>query len=248
MILLLCVKHWSVKMKILECFKVDLLKYGLTEDSNVFFLRIDPEDLSIALHDILSELANFSWLSNFDKEAVRKSMETNAKKTCDALREKFFDENQDPVIAQAGEYIVSVYSKRGVVEHLGHSDVPLAELLGRKKTGNPGFDFFTEESNIHLVTCGEAKYVHGKNAYTSSLAQINRFISDDKHVSDVAILNGLVSDDSLDKLVSGHFGVCAAFSSTKINTDDLIKHICTNTNFEQSLEYDYIILAAVDIS
>ena len=67
-------------MRILECFKLDLPEYGLAAKDSVYFIRIDPEDLSIALQDILNELANFSWLSNFDKAAVRKSMEINAKR------------------------------------------------------------------------------------------------------------------------------------------------------------------------
>ena len=234
-------------MKITENIKVDLSKYGLTKKDNVFFLRVDPEDLSIALNDILTELANFSWLSNFDKDYMKKSLELNAQKTCDTLREKFYDDKHNPVIDEAGEYIVSVFSKRGIVEHLGHKDIPLTELLGRKTTGNPGFDFYTEEPDLQFVTCGEAKYIHGKNAYTSSLEQINDFIVHKKHISDVVILNGFASDASLNNLVSGKFGICAAFSSTKIETNILIKHICQNSDFLQSLNYDYIVLVAVDI-
>ena len=235
-------------MRILESFQIDFSEYSLAGKDNVFFIRIDPEDLSIALQDILNELANFSWLSNFDKAAVRKSMEINAKKTCDALKEKFFDEKENPVINQAGEYIVSVFSKRGVVESLGHHDIPLAELLGRKKTGNPGFDFYTEDSVAQLVTCGEAKYIHGKNAYTSSLSQITQFITDSKHISDIVILNNLASDESLDKLSIGQFGVCAAFSSTKLSTKELLANICGKKEFQNCLKYEYIILVAVDVA
>lgn len=235
-------------MRILEQFKINLPEYGLPQKDGVYFLRIDPEDLSIALQDILNELANFSWLSSFDKTAVRKSMEINAKKTCDALQKKFFDEEENPVITQAGEYIVSVFSKRGVVESLGHHDVPLAELLGRKKTGNPGFDFFTEDLASQMVTCGEAKYIHGQNAYTSSLSQIAEFIDDNKHISDIVILNNLVSDESLENLSCGQFGVCAAFSSTKLNTKELLTNICGKKEFQHCLKYEYIILVAVNIA
>lgn len=234
-------------MHITEFKKIDLVDYGMKSQGEVYFLRIDPEDLSITLQDILYELSNFSWLSKFDREFLQASMRVNAEKTCEALKEKFYNYNGDPVIDEAGEYIVSVYSKRGVIEKLGHEDVPLAELLGRQKTGNPGFDFFTEESNLKLITCGEAKYLHGKNAYGTSLSQINRFISEKKHISDIVILNGLVSDTSLHNLSTGKFGVCSAFSSTKIQTSHLISNICTNTDFQQVLGHEYIILVAVDI-
>ncbi len=234
-------------MRIIECKKINITEFGPDANENVYFIRIDPEDLSLALEDILNELGNFSWLSKFDKDFLRASMEENAQKTCEALKEKFYDKDGDPLIGEAGEYIVSVCSKRGVVEQLGHADVPLAELLGRQKTGNPGFDFFTEETSLELVTCGEAKYLHGKNAYGTSLSQINGFIKDKKHKSDIIILNGLVSDNSLHNLSEGRFGVCAAFSSTNIQTDILISHICANTHFQQALGYNYIILVAVDV-
>ena len=234
-------------MRITEFQKINLSDYSLSQDVNVYFIRIDPEDLSITLQDILNELSNFSWLAKFDKGFLRTGMEVNAKKTCEALKKKFYDVDGDPVVAEAGEYIVSVCSKRGLVEQLGHGDVPLAELLGRQKTGNPGFDFFTEEMSLHMVTCGEAKYVHGKNAYGTSLSQINRFIAEDKHKGDILILNGLVSDDSLNNLAEDNFGVCAAFSSTAIKTNALITNICSNPDFKKALSYSYIVLVAVDV-
>ena len=104
-------------------------------------------------------------------------MELDAQKTCDALKEKFNSKDEDTIINEAGEYIVSVYAKRGIVEYLRHLDVPLAELLGRKKIGNPGFVFFTEVNNYHLVVYGEAKYKHGKNAYDSSMHFLQHLIN-----------------------------------------------------------------------
>ena len=73
-------------MRITEYKKINLEDYSLTPCNNVFFIRIDPEDLSLALQDILNELGNFSWLSKFDKDFLRASMKVNAQKTCDALK------------------------------------------------------------------------------------------------------------------------------------------------------------------
>ena len=234
-------------MKILENKSINIQNYGINSSTSVFFLRIDPEDLSLALQDILNELADFSWLNHFNKDYLQESMRINSQKTCDALKAKFYDETDSPIIEEAGEYIVSVYSKRGLVEGLNHLDVPLAELIGRKKVGNPGFDFFTEESSIQLVTCGEAKYQKGKNAYNASLTQINDFIKDQKHKSDVVILTHLVSDTSLSNLIHDHFGVCAAFSSTNINSDTLIQNICQNKEFQDILCHNFVFLVAVNI-
>ena len=233
-------------MRIIECQKITLEKYGLAPKDNVYFVRIDPEDLSLALQDILEELCDFSWLNKFDPDAVKECMKVNAKKTCDVLKERFKNTIGDPVINDAGEYIVSIYSKRGVVEKLGHNDIPLAELLGRQATGNPGFDFFTEEPKLQLVTCGEAKYVHGRNAYTTSLKQINKFIGQNKHISDIIIFNRFASDISVEKLAKNEFGICSAFSSTSIPSSTLISNICANSDFKQALKYEYIIMVAVD--
>ena len=233
-------------MRIVECEKIKLEDFGLEPKDNVFFIRIDPEDLSKALLDILEEVSNLSWLNKFDPGPLQRCMEENAEETCRALKDKFKISTGEPCVSEAGEYIVSVYSKRGVVEELGHKDIPLAELVGRKTIGNPGFDFFTEETNLQLVTCGEAKYVHGKNAYTTSLNQINDFIDRKKHIKDIIILNGFATNDSLINLTNDKLGICSAFSSTAIPTKNLISNICANTDFKKALKYDYIVLVAVD--
>ena len=233
-------------MRIKECNEIRLEEFGLASKEYVYFIRIDPEDLSLALQDILEELCNLSWISKFDSIAMQECMKINARRTCDALKDKFKTVTTEPVISDAGEYIVSVCSKRGVVEKLGHNDIPLAELLGRKVLGNPGFDFFTEEAKLQLVTCGEAKYVHGKNAYTTSLKQINDFIDLKKHIGDIILLRDLASDYSINNLANNKFGICSAFSSTAIPSSTLISNICANSDFKQALKYEYIVLVAVD--
>lgn len=235
-------------MKILECREIDLSKYKTKNCKKVLFLRIDPGDLSLTIKDILTELADYSWLSKFDKDFLKESMKHNADITCQALRDKFSDSEDNPVIEEAGEYIVSVLSKRGVVEKLNHNDIPLAELLGRRKTGNSGFDFFTEDIDNQLISCGEAKYVKGINAYNISLSQINRFINEKKHISDIVILQSLASESSLNHLSKNKFGICSAFSSTNIDTDNLINNICGNDEFKKTLFFEFVILVAVNIA
>ncbi len=235
-------------MKILEKMLVDTSKYlDYSTNKTIHFLRIDPEDLSIAIRDILIELADLSWLNKFDRDFLKESFKVNAQKTCNALKEKFYDDEENPIISEAGEYIVSVCAKRGVVEELNFLDIPLSELLGRKKIGNPGFDFYVENKTEKMLVCGESKYIHNQNAYGSSLEQINRFINDDKHKGDIALLTFLASDSSLQNMSDGKFGVCAAFSSTKISTNNLIKHILGNVDFMKCLQYEFIILVAVNI-
>ena len=47
--------------------------------------------------------------------------------------------------------------------------------------------------------------------------------------------------------MDGNFGVCAAFSATDISTEKLVANICENVDFQQTLNYNYVILVAVDI-
>ena len=235
-------------MNVIECREIDLTKYKNITCKKTLLLRIDPGDLSITIKDILTELADYSWLSKFDKDYLKESMKHNADITCQALKDKFYDQNYNPILDEAGEYIVSVLSKRGIVERLKHNDMPLAELLGRRKTGNSGFDFFTEDAFNELISCGEAKYVKGTNAYNISLSQINRFISEKKHISDIVILQSLASESSLSNLSKNRFGVCSAFSSTNIDSDTLIANICKNAEFIKALSFEFVILVAVNVA
>lgn len=233
-------------MKIISSHNVDLTKYGLT--GSAYYIRVSPGELEVTIKEILIELSNFSWLAKFNKAYLKKSMEHKAQATCDYLKKSFYDDQNNPLVSSAGEYIVSTLSKRSIVEQLGHLDVPLAELLGRKKVGNPGFDFFTEDIEDHIVSCGESKYVNGVNAYNTSLVQIREFIADKKHYDDIPILQALVEEEALVKMGNDQFGVSVAFSATNISDDDLLDHIARNTHFNELVKDYKIILIAVNMN
>ena len=233
-------------MKVIECKRINALTYGSDKNREFWFVRVDYNDLGATLRDILTDLSNLSWLEKFDKSFLRKSFEKNALNTCEKLKEKFFS-GETPLINNAGEYLVSCLAKRAIVEKLSHLDVPLAELLGRKVVGNPGFDFFTENLEASMIYCGEAKYVANANPYNDSLEQINEFVDKEKYLSDLYILNSLVSDKSLTNLSEKVFGVTAAFSSTNIATEQLLKNIVRNVEFKKCNESQDLILVAVNI-
>ena len=60
----------------------------LTEFSpaKVQFFRIDPEDISATLSDILRTLMDLSWLSKFDQDFEQKAFASRAKKTIDDIK------------------------------------------------------------------------------------------------------------------------------------------------------------------
>ena len=56
--------------------------------AKVQFIRIDPEDISATLADILKVLMDMSWLKNFDEEYERAGYASRAQKTIDDIKEK----------------------------------------------------------------------------------------------------------------------------------------------------------------
>ena len=218
-------------MNILSSYSIDLEKYKL--NGSAYFIRVSPEDLNITIREILEELANFSWLSKFNKDYLKKSMKHKAQATCEYLEKIFYDGKDNPLVSNAGEYIVSTLSKKSIVDELNHLDVPLAELLGRKKSGNPGFDFFTEDIERQIVSCGEAKYKNGINAYGSSLNQIHEFVTTKKYYDDISMLQVLVGEKALENMGNDKIGLSVAFSATNISDDDLINNIVQNKNFKE---------------
>ncbi|MBY5035511.1 hypothetical protein K6V78_10750 [Streptococcus gallolyticus] len=57
-------------------------------DSNVIFLRIAPEDLSITIRDIIEQLQNLSWINNFDERYLREAFSIRSFATVDYLKKK----------------------------------------------------------------------------------------------------------------------------------------------------------------
>ena len=81
-------------MKIIECRKMDTENY-----SNVTFVRIEPENLSVTIRDIIASFSNMAWISQFDEEYQRNSFARTAEATAKFLAEKLRteEENGTPV-------------------------------------------------------------------------------------------------------------------------------------------------------
>ena len=54
--------------------------------AKVQFFRIDPENISATLSDILRTLMDLSWLSKFDQDFEQKAFASRAKKTIDDIK------------------------------------------------------------------------------------------------------------------------------------------------------------------
>ena len=229
-------------MKILEHRQLTDLSPAMVQ-----FIRIDPEDISATLADILKVLMDMSWLKNFDEEYERAGYESRAQKTIDDIKEKFNDCSEDKVTKDAGEYVVSEVAREAIVSQLSYLSIPLAELLGKKKSGNHGFDFHTANITTDTVIFGEAKYLSRTSAYSTALPQIEKFIKDRKDIEDLPDLKSFCTSNALNRANNGQKGFAAAFSAKSTSSDNLINTIKARSDFKALLQYEEIILVAVNI-
>lgn len=215
--------------------------------AKVQFLRIDPEDLSATLSDILTALMNLSWLSKFDEDYEIAAFTSRANKTIKDIEEKFSKSIDDNISKDAGEYVVSELAREAIVNKLHYLDIPLAELLGKKKSGNPGFDFHSQNIDTNTVIFGESKYVTTTNAYSSALPQIVDFIENGKDIEDLPELKPFCSASALHRANTGSKGFAAAFSAKNTKSDSIINNIKGRSDFQSLLSFEEVLLVAVNL-
>lgn len=213
----------------------------------VRFIRINPEDLTETLSDILKTIMDLSWLNNFDKDFLVQSFEECAKITINDIKAKFEAFDGGKLTKDAGEYVVSELAREAMVNELKYLDIPLAELVGKKVSGNPGFDFHSQNPNTDTVIFGEAKFVANQSAYAKAVNQIYDFIEEKKDIKDIKDLEHFCTDKALRRASAGSKGFAAAFSAKSTSSDRIIASITTMDNYKKLLQYEEIILVAVNL-
>lgn len=229
-------------MKILEIRTINV-----KGKANVHFIRIDPEDTSETLSNLLIQIMNLSWLKNFDKDYVASSYEERAKITVKDIQAKFSACDNGKLTSEAGEYVVSELAREAIVDKLDYLDIPLAELLGKKVSGNPGFDFHSQNKLTDTVIFGEAKYIASSSAYYTAIKQINKFIEDKKDIRDIADLQPFCTGKALERANKGEKGFAAAFSTKSTSSDRIISSITAMAEFNALIAYNELILVAVNL-
>ncbi len=229
-------------MRILESNTVPV-----TGSAHVHFIRIDPEDISVTLRCILTALMDLSWLKRFDPEPLAISFQVRAEKTISDIMAKFDSCDDGRLTKDAGEYVVSELSREAIVSDLGYLDIPLAELIGKKVSGNPGFDFFSQNKGTDTVIFGEAKFSSSSSAYSRALQQIGEFITDKKDIADLGDLEHFCTSGALKRVINEKKGFAAAFSAKSTSSDRIIESITTNMDFKELLKYEEVILVAVNL-
>lgn len=228
-------------MKIIDYKRIDNERHD-----RVTFIRVDPESLAITLKHIFQVLSDLSWISKFDDEYVRTVFQTRAQPTIDRLETDLLSSKDDEVTAEAAEYVISELSREALINQLNYLDIPLAELLGRKVKGNPGFDYYSR-SDEKVILFGEAKFLSAQNAYGSGLKQVNKFINLKKDVSDLFLLEKFCTKHELDAVTKGVKGFIVGFSAKETATDKLIEGIIANDDYKKLLGFQEIIFVAVNL-
>lgn len=225
---------------------IDFQSVCTDKHNRAFFIRVEPENLKSTLADIINILSNLSWISRFDEEYIRESFEARARDTIDDIYSKLISTSCDPISSDAGEYVVSELAREAIVHKLGYLDIPLAELYNKKKSGNPGFDFHSQTLDSTIIF-GEAKYLSSQNAYGTGLRQVVSFITEKKDLKDLIDLRGFCSAEALTNASKGVKGFAIAFSAKETPSEQLISNISKNADFQEILQYQEIIMVAVNI-
>ena len=113
-----------------------------------------------------------------------------------------------------------------MVSKLDYLDIPLDELVGKKRSGNPGFDFHSQNKITDTVIFGEAKYVATTTAYSSALPQIVDFIRDGKDVEDLPELKPFCTASALQRAADGR----RAISLPKSEKEKIWSRLLTMSN------------------
>jgi hypothetical protein len=144
-------------------------------ETDVKFIRVDPDDLSSSLAKILEILNDKSWISRFPLN-LQQAFEIRATQTIEKITKSFEDSSDDSITKDAGEYVVSELAREAIITDTNYLEIPLAELIGKQVSGNPGFDFYSKNNNTHTVIFGEAKYNSRQSAYASDVNHLETLV------------------------------------------------------------------------
>lgn len=233
-------------MKLVKLKKVNLAEYSKTSNCEVYILHVKIDDIRKRADEITSTLRNDSWIESLTPD-LKLAYDARARRTINTIINNILVKVKDVVTKDFGEYLVSMSAKDALREYKGHDDIPLAELLGKKLSGNSGFDFHSVTEN-RVISFGEAKYSGSINPYNDALSQICEFIEDKKDLADILHLRNFVSQDSIKKLEDGEKAFVAAFSINSKRTKRIFDNILKRSaHFNNLLAYKELYLIGVEV-
>lgn len=217
---------------------------------HIKFLRIKPNNLQLTIRQIFNSLIDMSWIDSFMPEVLRISLRARVEPTVERIKNNFNNGAITAVDRNSGELVVSELARISIVNQYGYLDIPLGELISTQASQNPGFDFYSANSD-NILLFGESKYIADRTANIQALRQIVDFQGDKKDDKDlITVYNHIpndIRDDALEKYNNGKKGYIAAFASKNESDEDLISKIQDNDHFKQLITYSELICVAIDV-
>jgi hypothetical protein len=215
-------------------------------DTHITFVRINPTNIELTLKEVFDSLANLSWLNNFDKDWLKEGYQVRADATVKYIADNIIKAGDDKVTSNSGEYVISELARLTLINELSYSNIPLAELIKKQKSGNPGFDFYSENPG-NVLLFGEAKYQSNQNAYGRAFEQMVRFINESADIGDLPDIDAFCSDNSKSNVLNGIKGFVASFASKETPTQTLVKNIQENEDYKTLAKFTELVCVAVNI-
>lgn len=224
--------------------------YSIIESSSIEphirFFRIQLTDIKLTLRSVFESLSDNSWIMKFDEGFLRETFSTRLESTIKHISSKIIHENDDTLTSSSAEYVISEIARSTIVQKLYYLDIPLGELIKEQKSGNPGFDFYSMNKS-KIILFGEAKYRAKINAYGNAMEQICRFNKEKRDIADLLDIQNFCPKESLDDVCKENKGFVAAFSSSRIPTENLIENIKNNKYYKELSLHKELIFVAIDI-
>lgn len=217
-----------------------------TIEPHIKFLRINPTDIKLTLKNILDSFMNLSWLNNFDEDYLVNSYKIRCEQSIKHIATNIINQNDTTVSRSSGEYIVSELARTSVVETYSYLDIPIADLFKKQTVGNPGFDFYSLNSNKNILF-GEAKYIAKQSGHLKALEQSYNFYYQKQHITEIADIQDFFCKESLAKCNNDEIGFMVAFSAKRTSTPSFINIIKKNKHFEELKKFKEVILIAVNL-
>lgn len=219
-------------------------------DANVRFVRLEPQSLAVTLRTVYMSLIDMNWINRFfgSNPVIMESVFARVEPTIQMIDSEFMSGAAVSVDSKTGELVVSEISRTFLVDSLNYFDIPIGELFKQKKSGNPGFDFFSV-NNADIILFGEAKYATHHTPYKCAVDQVERFINERKDIKDVMDLERFIPNDAqpMLNLLAGQKGFIAAFSSKKEADNDLISKIKSLPSYASIKNYPEVICIALNV-
>ena len=217
---------------------------------NVRYVRLRVTDVSLTIQDVYNSLCDASWVNRLSaRESVKDAYRLRVEQTTASIRNAFLNGN-GTLDADTGEYVVSESARRYLVNQLHYLDIPLAELMKQRSTGNPGFDFFSMNLNDVLLF-GEAKYRGNgdESGSREAIGQINEFVfgPDPRDVSDIAELQAFLTDAADSNFKANQKGYVAAFTTWQESDEHVIDRITRHPNFSSLTQFPELICVAIQV-